>query len=155
MVLRTTLVLLLIISVVSILSYGEASAKDMNMLVDTLASNFLAQQVSTICSAGDKQFDSETSGALGDAGRYSERVRQEVVTGFSSDEATEIISKAASKARGEALQLIGRFSPGGQVDQVKLGEWCRTTGRAFVRRLASIYDEHHSDFERELNNAKR
>jgi hypothetical protein len=103
-------VLLLIISVVSILSYREASAKDMNMLVDTLVSNFLAQQVSTICSAGDRQFDSETSGALGDAGRYAERVRQEVVTGFSSDEATEIISKAASKARDEAL-LIAAVTP--------------------------------------------
>jgi hypothetical protein len=139
----------------STLLCGDASAKDMKMLVDTLAGNFLAQQVSSICAVDSKSFVKETSGVLGDTSSYAERVKQEIVSGLAPNEANAIVSDAASKARGEALQLIGRLSVDGQVQPGKLASWCRTVGKPFILQLESIYDTRHSYFERELDNAKR
>jgi hypothetical protein len=155
MVRRMISVPLVVISVALMLPGREVSAKEIKILVDTLASNFLAQQVSTICSVDNTSFRSETSGALGDAGKYAERVKQEVIAGLSSEEASALIFEAATKARGDALQLMTRFSANGLVDPVKLEGWCRTIGKALIRRLALTYDEHHSEFEQELNKAKR
>jgi hypothetical protein len=65
---------------------ADAFGKDRTMLVDTLTQNFLAEQVSSICALENKSFVNETSGALGDARSYAERVKQEVVAGLALDE---------------------------------------------------------------------
>ena len=124
------------------------------MLIDTLAKNFLAQRVSAICAVDNKNFINETSGALGDASSYAERVKQEVVSGLPLNEEASIIGEAATQAKAEALQVIRSLSVDGQIDPARLDGWCKTVGKPFIQKLERIYDMRHSDFERELNNAK-
>lgn len=145
---------LIALFLLSFLSCENSRAKDAKMLADTLARNFLAQQVTIICAAENKNFAADTRGPQGEAGGYADRVKEEIVSGLAADEAKSIIDEAASNARSEALELIRRLSVEGQVQPEKLESWCRTVGKPFVLQLESIYDRRHSDLERELNNAK-
>ena len=37
----------------------------------------------------------------------------------------------------------------------QLQEWCFTAGLPYIRKLQSIYDDHHDEFERQVDAAKK
>jgi hypothetical protein len=40
-------------------------------------------------------------------------------------------------------------------DRIQLQEWCITAGLPYIRKLQSIYDDHHDEFERQVDAAKK
>jgi hypothetical protein len=57
-----------------------------------------------------------------------------------------------AKPSAITFSRYGRF-PGGSVSQLQ--EWCITAGLPYIRKLQSIYDDHHDEFERQVDAAKK
>jgi hypothetical protein len=132
-----------------------AAGRDLGLLADTLSSNFFAQQVSTICSADNPRFQQNAIGKLGDASAYASLVKREIVMNLPASEAEALVREASQSARSEALELLKRFSGGSNVNVSQLQEWCFTAGLPYIRKLQSIYDDHHDEFERQVDAAKK
>jgi hypothetical protein len=135
---------------------SSAISKESGILTRMLYASFLAEQGVAVCIVADPAFARETSGPMGYMRDYAQHVKAEVTSGLNESETRSLLKSAAGLAKAEALQdLKSLRTEGPEIEAARVTMWCQTVVKPFVRQVIDTHDNHHTQIDQLLEEAKK
>jgi len=133
-----------------------ASAADQRKLAELLTPVYTAANFAAVCSVDDRGFFEDTRGSRGTSVVYMQHVKEEVIAGLPTPQATEVLVSAANTARDVARAKLRDLSRAAVQDtKIEVKAWCQRSARSFVQQVNIGHDAKHDEFLTALAAAKR
>jgi hypothetical protein len=140
-----------------ILTVSVAKAADLVHLSDLLIYVFTMEQFNLLCTANNAAFRDELSFAKGwHFIDYSKHMKEEIITGLSSEQTSVAVQSAAQRAREKARSRLKIFdSPDGLSTETRVRRWCESAAKPYIQSVINMHDGHHEVWVQALNQAKQ
>ena len=87
---------------------------------------------------------------------YAQHVKAEVTSGLNESETRSLLKSAAGLAKAEALQELKSLrTEGPEIEAARVTVWCQTVVKPFVRQVIDTHDNHHTQIDQLLEEAKK
>jgi len=145
-----------ILLVISAVLAGSATyAADDAGLVRILARADMAHNLALYCAQYDPTIINKTKSTVGDVQALMLHIRGEVIAELPQVEAAQIVLRAATAAKSDALRAVRRlYGSDPQQERIRIANWCKESAVPFVQELVTEHEKHHEVLAREINSAK-